>query len=280
MTRTEAKRRIKAAWNGVRLAYVSRARSYAAVDLQRALTELGLAADDSVFMHARLSPLNGFTEPPIRILETVREVIGPGGTLLMLSSAYRSATRRYFETSPTFDVRRTASQMGLLTEILRRTPGVRRSLHPAHPVLALGPKADWFVAGHEATPFSCGYDTPFSRLVDAGSKILFFDLRLRGFTFMHHVEHTLEARLSFPLYDQRVFEVPVVSASGERLLVPARAFSSEAAARRRVGVPAQGMLKLPMTARRRVGNTWMFLVSARDVLREGHRAFAEGRMFS
>ena len=280
MTGAEVKRRAKKAWNGIRLGYVRRVRAYTSADFTKSLEQLGLGANDSVLMHARLSPFNGFVGQPVEILGAVQGVIGTGGTLLMMSSAYRTATRRYLETSPTFDVRRTPSQMGMLTEIFRRTPGVRRSLHPAHPVLAGGAKAEWFVAGHEATPFSCGDDTPFSRLVEANGKILFFDLRLRGFTFMHHVEHTLQSELSFPLYDERVFQVPVVSATGERLVVPTRAFSAEAASKRLVGVPARRMLKLPMTAGKRLGNTSLFLVSARDVLREGRRAFLDGQMFT
>jgi aminoglycoside 3-N-acetyltransferase len=280
MTGAEVKRRAKKTWNGIRLAYVRRVHAYTPAEFRKSLEELGLRANDSVLMHARLSPFNGFTGQPVEILAAVQDVIGADGTLLMMSSAYRTATRRYLEASPTFDVRRTPSQMGMLTEILRRTPGARRSLHPAHPVLARGAKADWFVAGHEATPFSCGDQTPFSRLVEADGKILFFDLRLRGFTFMHHVEHTLQGELDFSLYDERMFQVPVVAATGERLVVPTRAFSAEAASRRLVGVPARRMLKLPMTARKRLGNTSVFLVSARDVLREGRRAFLDGQMFA
>ena len=244
-----------------------------------ALTEMGIRHGDSVFLHARLSSLNGFEGQPAEILNCVTDAIGSDGTLLMLSSAYRSSTRSYLDTAPTFDARRTPSRMGLLAEIFRRTPGVVRSLNPAHPVLAKGPRASWFVLNHEATPFSCGDDTPFSKLVAADAKILFFDLLLRGFTFMHHVEHTLREQLPFPLYDDHEYQVPVIGPSGERLTVPVRAFSAEAASRRKVGVPAARMLKQPSTPRLRVGNTQLALISARDALREGRQAFADGDMF-
>lgn len=279
MNAAETKRALKRLWNTARLNYVRRFRAYSPSDLTAALHTLGVRPGQAVLMHARLTAFNGFSGQPAQILAAVSEAIGTNGTLLMMSSPYRSSTRKYLESSPTFDARRTPSQMGLLTEILRRSPGTVRSLNPAHPVLARGPLAQWFVAGHEAATFSCGENTPFSKLVERDGKILFFDLRMRGFTFMHHVEHTLQDRLAFSLYDDRVINVPVVSPSGERLTVPIRAFSAEAAVRRKVGVPAARMLKLPITSRIRVGNTFIALISARDALREGHRAFAEGDMF-
>ena len=71
---------------------------------------------------------------------------------------YDKAT--YFSTH-SFDINRTPSEMGLLTELFRRTPGVVRSLHPTHSVCALGPLADKLTAGHGAAPTRTGKGTPF-----------------------------------------------------------------------------------------------------------------------
>ncbi len=47
-----------------------------------------------------------------------------------------------------FDVKKTISQMGLLTELFRRKPGVKRSIHPTHSVCAYGLLAEEITKGH------------------------------------------------------------------------------------------------------------------------------------
>jgi aminoglycoside 3-N-acetyltransferase len=51
-------------------------------------------------------------------------------------------TSATFEKNLRFDLRRTPSQMGLATEIFRRTKGVRHGRHPIYRVSALGPLAE------------------------------------------------------------------------------------------------------------------------------------------
>jgi aminoglycoside 3-N-acetyltransferase len=66
----------------------------------------------------------------------------------------------YFSTHA-FDIKRTPSEMGMLSELFRRTTGVVRSLHPTHSVCALGPLAEKLVADHHMAPERTGYGTPF-----------------------------------------------------------------------------------------------------------------------
>jgi aminoglycoside 3-N-acetyltransferase len=68
---------------------------------------------------------------------------------------------KFFSDRP-FDVRRTPSEMGLLTEVFRRQPGVVRSLHPSHSVCAAGPLAQELTAGHHLASSRTGPGTPFA----------------------------------------------------------------------------------------------------------------------
>jgi aminoglycoside 3-N-acetyltransferase len=274
------KRRAKAIWSSWRLAYVRRFRAYSPDELASACSRLGLAAGDIVLMHSRLSPFNGFKGQPAEIVQAVRQVLGEAGTLAMVSLPYRSSTLKYLEAHPRFDVRRTPSRMGLLTEIFRRQPGTLRSLSPTHPVLAQGPRAEWLLAGHDRAVYPCGDDTPFSRLAEAGGKILFFDLPLRGFTFMHYVEHVHRAGLPFPVYEQRAYQVPVVDAWGRGLEVTVHPFSVESSVRRRRGAAARELLTSDLVVRRRIGNTRLYLVRAADVVRAGGDMVARGVLFT
>ena len=63
------------------------------------------------------------------------------------------------------------SRMGILSEMFRRQKDTRRSLNPAHPVLAAGPLASWFVEGHEECAYSCGPGSPFEKLIEKDAKL-------------------------------------------------------------------------------------------------------------
>jgi aminoglycoside 3-N-acetyltransferase len=273
------KQRAKAVWHRLRRGYVRRFRSYDRAGLVGAFRAIGLSSGDSVIMHSRLSTLNGFTGQPRDIIDSVRDVIGPAGTLLMVSLPYRSSTRLYLESRPRFDVRRTPSHMGLLTEIFRRDKGVLRSASPTHPVLAQGRLAEWFVAGHDAAEHPCGDDTPFSRLVEADARLLFFDLPLTGFTFLHYIEHAVRDELPFALYDTKPVEVPVIDHAGRHLVARVYPFSLEASARRRAGVPSRELLQHTVTRRGRIGNTMLVQVRAADALRVGRELARAGKLF-
>src|SRR5262249_15519414 len=57
----------------------------------------------------------------------------------------------------------TPSKSGLLSEVLRRLPEARRSLHPTHPCTALGPDAGAIVEGSEASETPFGPQSPYGR---------------------------------------------------------------------------------------------------------------------
>jgi aminoglycoside 3-N-acetyltransferase len=71
-----------------------------------------------------------------------------------------------------FDVRRTPSEMGLLTEVFRRTPGVMRSLHPTHSVCAIGPHARELTATHHTAATRAGENTPFGFMAKTPTAII------------------------------------------------------------------------------------------------------------
>lgn len=104
--------------------------------------------------------------------------------------------------------------MGLISETFRRQPGVQRSLHPTHPVLAFGPRAQWIVADHETCLYPCGPGTPFEKLVELRAKILFYGVSEFHFTLHHYLEHLVKDELPFALYEAEPYAVNVIDAAG------------------------------------------------------------------
>jgi len=88
----------------------------------------------------------------VDLLRMLVGLCGPERTLVM--PAFYFGDRRlndvvkFYRDHPIFDVRRTPSRMGLISELFRRYKGVKQSLHPSHRIAALGPLADELTTGH------------------------------------------------------------------------------------------------------------------------------------
>ena len=109
----------------------------------------------------RLLPM--YSGNPVELVNELMAYCGSQRTLAM--PAFVLGGRYYdpidYYKSHSFDVRRTISEMGLLTEVFRRKPGVKRSLHPTHSVCALGPLAEAMTATHHLGTTRAGKLTPF-----------------------------------------------------------------------------------------------------------------------
>lgn len=273
------KTRLKSGISEARRAWVRAFRSYDPPQLRAALAALGVEPGDTVMLHGGFGGHHGFRGSIEDLTDTVIELLGPQGTLAMVSLPYRSSSLQYLQTMKRFDVRRTPSMMGLISEYFRHRPGVLRSLHPTHPVLALGARAEWLVRGHEDSVYPCGPDTPFGRLLQADGKIVFFNVEFATFTFFHYLEHHVSPRLPFRLYTDEPFQVPVIDHAGQSRTVSTYVFSPAAIARRRFPVLEEELRRRGMIAQRRVGATRLEAIRLRDAMACVEEMWRNGRYF-
>jgi aminoglycoside N3'-acetyltransferase len=108
------------------------------------------------------------------LIAALLKICGPDRTLVMpawVMGGRTFDTQAYFRTRP-FDVRRTPSEIGLLAEVFRRTPGVLRSLHPTCSVCALGPLAQELTSGHHLARSGLSPDSPFGTMTRRRTAIL------------------------------------------------------------------------------------------------------------
>ena len=116
--------------------------------------ELGLQEGDIVYVHSSVDQLNlGF--PFYRVLPLIQDVIGERGTVLFPTYPNRGriSSYEYLARGEVFDVRRTPSYTGLLTEFARRQRGAVRSLHPTKSVCAIGTLAEELTREHHLSPY-------------------------------------------------------------------------------------------------------------------------------
>lgn len=146
---------------------------------------------DILMVHSafdRMQPM--YKGSALDLLKELMEFCGPDRTLAMPAfvlggKLYDKAT--YFRNRP-FDVKRTPSEMGMMTELFRRMPGVVRSLHPTHSICAIGPLADRLTAGHYAAPTRTGKGTPFEFMTRHRTTIVGM-----GIEYFRCLTHTLTA---------------------------------------------------------------------------------------
>ena len=175
------------------------------------LRELGLQQGDAVLAHAALRRVGPVLGGPDTLIDAIRTVIGPAGTLLAYCDwqadddiLERTELR---DEIPPFDPQRSRSirDNGAFPELLRTTPGALRSGNPGASCAALGGKAEWFTADH-ALDYGYGPQSPFGKLVEAGGKTMLIGAPLDTMTLLHHAEHVAD----FPNKRLRRYEAPIL----------------------------------------------------------------------
>lgn len=243
--------------------------------LKNVLLQLGIGRGDTLFVHSSFSTFNGFQGSPQDVINCLIDVLGENGNLLMPSMQYRSSSYDHLRKEEPFDVRKTFSKMGLITEIFRRKEGVLRSLHPTHAVLAWGKDAARIVEGHEKCLYPCGAHTPFDKFRSLNGKVLFFDVSFNTFTFIHHIEDLVKNELPFQLYRKELMAAKVLDFEGKEITVNTHVFSDAAVRLRRPGVLGKRLLEKDLIRKERIGRTALMLVAAEDAVRCSYEMLAE-----
>jgi len=199
--------------------------TFTPTDLKRALGSLGVVPGDVLMVHSSFDGFRAFRGGPADVVRAFQTAVSPGGTLLMPTVPFRRTAVEYALGDPVFDPRRTPSQMGLITEIFRRSPDVVRSFHPTHSVAAWGPLADAVVAGHDRAETPCGRHTPYGRLLAYDGKILLAGVPPNTMTFCYFVAEELAPRLSFPVFTADTYPLRWKDGDGAVRVSQVRLFS-------------------------------------------------------
>jgi aminoglycoside 3-N-acetyltransferase len=152
--------------------------------LSEAFSEVGLQRGDLLLVHSSLRKLGPVEGGADTVLDALLETLGPAGTLAMPTHTFAVV----HATQPVFHQALTPSNVGALTNVFRKRPGVMRGLHPTHSVAATGPRAAEFIEGQERNSTPCPLTSPYGRLREWGGKILIIGEGLNCCTFFHGCE--------------------------------------------------------------------------------------------
>jgi len=133
-----------------------------------------------------------YTDSPLTLVQMLLDFCGPDRTLAMPAFYFGDprigGTYETFKRQPRVDLRRTPSQMGLVTELFRRTKGVLHSRHPAYRIAAFGRLAVPLTQGHERAGTPSGRGTPFDFMATHNTRIIGIGKPFEVMTQIHHAE--------------------------------------------------------------------------------------------
>ena len=178
------------------------------------LKKMGLLPSDTVLIHSSMKSLGEIENGAEGFLQTLTAYFADGLVAFpALSWDLVNAGQ------PVFSVRDTPCTTGVLPELFRKFPGVKRSLHPTHSIAAWGKDADNFLNGHEKFDSPCHRNSPWGKLYDRHAKILFVGTSIICNTFLHGVEEWLPVPEMLTDYAENL---TVIDYDGKHIAVPSR----------------------------------------------------------
>ncbi len=197
-------------------------RSKLAADLRT----LGISVGQTLMLHVSVKSLGWVLGGPRLVLETLLDVVGPQGTLMMLASwegnPYRmehwpeAQRNACYADCPPFDPATAPAdhrEMSILAEYLRTWPGAYRSQHPLASFVAVGAQAHWLTAA-QPLHYPHGPESPLGRLCAAGGKVVVLGAPLSNLTLLHHAEQLA----NIPAKQVDRYQMPILQA-GQRVWV-------------------------------------------------------------
>ena len=191
------------------------------------LQALGIEAGKTYFVHTSMSSLGWVCVGPSTVVDALREVITPEGTLVMPTHSTQYSDPATWSRPPVPDewietVRTERAPyrpavtptrgMGAVAECFRSSPDVVRSRHPSLSMAAWGADAEAIVADH---PYDhpLGEDSPLARLYECDARVLLLGVDHAVNTSIHLAEYRADLDLAV-----RTNTAPVLE-DGEKTLV-------------------------------------------------------------
>ncbi len=163
-----------------------------------ALSRSGVRPGSVLMVHSSSAAAARLGWEPHELLDVLLGYLGPAATLAMPShpGLLRSAEREVY------DVRRSCSTVGLLSEVFRRRKGVLRSRYPLSAAAAIGPEAERLVRDHASSFAPHDENSPYAKLAEMDATVLCLGCPLSRMTILHVAEDVLRNELPIAGFHQ------------------------------------------------------------------------------
>jgi aminoglycoside 3-N-acetyltransferase len=191
------------------------------------LRAAGVADGDSLVVHASLKSIGQVDGGPEAVVACLVEAVGPGGVALFPSLTFDGSMTQFLRRlDGPVDLRRIESRNGAIPRAAGRHPAARRSVHPTHPVIAIGQAetVDHLFGGDQDGQGPLGRDCPFYRAAAGGGTIALIGVTNRVNTTLHCLE---EAAAPYIFNCGETFTVPVIGDDGAERTIRVRGYTTD-----------------------------------------------------
>jgi aminoglycoside 3-N-acetyltransferase len=190
-------------------------RPLSGAEFSKILTEqLGVRKGSVVFIHSSIDNLN-IRFDVISLLDILIETVGEEGTLLFPAWHFNYRAEDYLRKKLVFDIRRSPSVMGLLSEAARRHPAAVRSIHPINSIVALGKNASELVGAHGSSIYPCDEMSPYYKLMQFDGLVIGIGVDTNFLSFVHCPEDVMKEQFPVKTRLDEVFEATVKTKDGQ-----------------------------------------------------------------
>lgn len=238
------------------------------------LQKIGIKKGDILLVHSSLSKIGFLNEGPKTFVDALKLAVGQEGTILMPTSPNNQYQLDYIQSLDAFDVLKSPSKTGAITEYFRKLPDTFRSGHPTEPVSAWGNNAKEFVKDHfgQLTPYN--ENSPFYKVSQSNGKILYVGVTLdMAGTNLHTLEDAVDFK--FPVYYPEVFEVKIIDENGKSHQMKTKVHDPEWSKKRRCDELIPMFVEKGAMKKVKVGEADSLLVDAKkflDVMIEAYKS--------
>lgn len=242
-------------------------------DFVRVFRDLGIREGDQVFLHTRMF---GFGKLNWRaklskeqicdsLIDAFKAAVGTEGTVMMTTFTQRS------HDTGEYDVEKSPSEGGALTEYFRKLPDVERSEHPTHSFAIWGSDKAFYLSEAKST---FDMDSIYGKTLQRDAWLIDWGTTFKSTTFLHLIEHKaglpyrkeseqeIRVRAGDKEYTRKVFKYR----KSTRLSVDYRAFEKD--------LIAKGLLQ-----RIEVGDGQVMAIRAKVLYEEGLKALKKDKYY-
>jgi aminoglycoside 3-N-acetyltransferase len=164
-------------------------------DIVSAFRQVGAGQSDIILIHSSLKSFGYVEGGALSVIEAAREAVTENGTVVFPTLVQKDFADAY----KNWDVNKSPSDVGLITETFRLLPDSFRSNQATHSVAAWGSKAKELTCEHGSYgprmgvfgDYCFSYSSPWQKMYMEGARIIFVGIDLVYNTFKHFAEYRL-----------------------------------------------------------------------------------------
>ncbi len=258
------KRHIKAFFKGGRKTSIE--------ELRKVLVdELGLKVGDRIIVTSGFGNLNADYTPQ-DVVNLLMAIVTEEGNIMMPYYPPINSTV-WAKEGNVFDMTKTKSGMGIITNVFSKMPGVVMSIHPTKAVCVWGKDAASIAEGHEKSTTPYYWDSPYGKFLNMESKSL--GLGVKNIPIVHAMEDILSEPYSF-YYQNKKYALKVIQDNGEELLVNTLVHDEKILDKCLAPGDYAISLESKSYIRKEFGLAWLYVVDNNDLFGDMKMAFKKG----